>query len=660
MKQKSVEQTAELTEDKKKKLVEKYDSESRFRNLNIPWMIRLVTFLSVGLALFHLITSFTGPLVTLKHRALHTGVILALVFLLYPSRKKAPQRRASIIDILMALLSFATIIYIFVDYLGIVNRAGLPNLNDLLFSILSVILVLEGGRRVVGNGLTILSALFLLYAYFGPYLPRIIAHRGYSIEDIATYMYLTTEGIFGTAIGVSATYIFLFVLFGAFLNRTGMGQLFNDAAMSISGHTSGGPAKVAVISSGFLGSINGSAIANVVTTGSFTIPLMKRTGYSKNFSGAVEAAASVGGQVLPPVMGATAFIMAETLGMPYAEIALAAILPGVLYYMGVITVVHLRAKKRGLKGLSREELPKMKQVLKERGHLLIPLAILIYMLFGGFTPIYAAAWAIISTVVIAAFRVKTRLNIKKIIGALEEGTRSALGVAMACAMVGIIVGVASLTGFGLKMTTAILILGNHTLILTLFFTMIASIILGMGMPSIPTYIITSSMAAPALIQFGVEPFVSHMFVFYFGILANLTPPVALAAFAGAGISRGDPNRTGFISLKLAAAGILVPYIFVYSPELLMQGTSVVGIIWVAVTAAIGIIALGAGLEGYLMGNMYWLLRILSIGGAVTLVIPGLITDVVGIGLLIIVVIAQLFNKKRKVLIKDNTSDYKLS
>ncbi|WP_106496460.1 TRAP transporter permease [Lentibacillus sp. Marseille-P4043] len=660
MKEESVEQTTDLTEDEKKKLVEKYDSESRFRNLNIPWMIRLVTFLSVGLALFHLITSFTGPLVTLKHRALHTGVILALVFLLYPSRKKAPQRRASVIDMLMALLSFATIIYIFVDYLGIVNRAGLPNLNDLLFSILSVILVLEGGRRVVGNGLTILSALFLLYAYFGPYLPRIIAHRGYSIEDIATYMYLTTEGIFGTAIGVSATYIFLFVLFGAFLNRTGMGQLFNDAAMSISGHTSGGPAKVAVISSGFLGSINGSAIANVVTTGSFTIPLMKRTGYSKNFSGAVEAAASVGGQVLPPVMGATAFIMAETLGMPYAEIALAAILPGVLYYMGVITVVHLRAKKRGLKGLSREELPKMKQVLKERGHLLIPLAILIYMLFGGFTPIYAAAWAIISTVVIAAFRVKTRLTIKKIIGALEEGTRSALGVAMACAMVGIIVGVASLTGFGLKMTTAILILGNHTLILTLFFTMIASIILGMGMPSIPTYIITSSMAAPALIQFGVEPFVSHMFVFYFGILANLTPPVALAAFAGAGISGGDPNRTGFISLKLAAAGILVPYIFVYSPELLMQGTSVVGIIWVAITAALGIIALGAGLEGYLMGTMYWLLRILSIGGAVTLVIPGLITDMFGIGLLIVVIIVQLFNKKRTVLVEDNASEYKLS
>src|SRR5690625_2374197 len=259
-----------LTEDEKRKMVEKYDSESRFRDLNIPWMARLVTIVSVGLALFHLITSFTGPLVTLQHRALHTGVILMLVFLLYPSRKNAPQQRASLIDFLLAILSLATIIYIFIDYMGIVNRAGLPNQNDILFSLLMVILVLEGGRRVVGNGLTILCALFLLYAYFGPHLPRIIAHRGYQIDDIVTYMYLTTEGIFGTAIGVSATYIFLFVLFGAFLNRTGMGQLFNDSAMAISGHTSGGPAKVAVISSGFLGSINGSAIANVVTTGSFT------------------------------------------------------------------------------------------------------------------------------------------------------------------------------------------------------------------------------------------------------------------------------------------------------------------------------------------------------------------------------------------------------
>lgn len=636
----------EVSEKDTQKILEKYDTEMRYRNLNVKWMIQLVSLLSVGLALFHLITSFTGPLITLQHRALHTGVILALVFLLYPSRKKAPQQRASVIDLLLALLSIATIVYIIVDFMGIVGRAGLPNREDIIFSFLIVMLVLEGGRRVVGTGLTVLCGLFLLYAVFGRYLPRIIAHRGYSFDDILTYMYLTTEGIYGTAIGVSATYIFLFILFGAFLNRTGMGQLFNDTAMAIAGRSSGGPAKVAVISSGFLGSINGSAIANVVTTGSFTIPLMKRTGYSKNFSGAVEAAASVGGQILPPVMGAVAFIMAETLGMKYAHIALAAIIPGVLYYIGVITMVHLRAKKRGLQGMSRKDLPNIKSIMIERGHLLIPLGILIYMLFGGFTPIYAAATAIISTVIIAMFRATTRMNLKSIFQALEEGTRSALGVAMACAMVGIIVGVASLTGFGLKMTTAILYLGNDMLLLTLFFAMLSSLILGMGLPSIPTYIITSSMAAPALVQFGIEPFVSHMFVFYFGILANLTPPVALAAFAGAGLSGGEPNKTGFISLKLAAAGILIPYVFVYSPELLLQGAGFGEIVWITITAIIGIITLGAALEGYLLTNINLFLRIMSVACAVTLVIPGLLSDAIGLALLVILIVTQVLQWKR--------------
>ena len=632
------------------KIMEKFDTESRYRNLNIGWMVRLVTVLSVGLALFHLITSFTGPFITLQHRAIHTGVIMALVFLLYPFRKKSPQQRATSIDFLLAILSIATIVYIFIDYLGIVQRAGLPNQSDLVLSFLMVMLVLEGGRRVVGTGLTILSSLFLLYAFFGPYLPEVVAHRGYSFADIISYMYLTTEGIYGTAIGVSATYIFLFVLFGAFLNRTGMGQLFNDSAMAIAGKSAGGPAKVAVISSGFLGSINGSAIANVVTTGAFTIPLMKRTGYSKNFAGAVEAAASVGGQILPPVMGATAFIMAETLGMKYSDIALAAIIPGLLYYIGVITVVHLRAKKLGLLGLSSKELPNIRGVMKERGHLLIPLFILIYMLFGGFTPIYAAAWAIISTVVVAMFRKTTRMTFKSIAQALEEGTRAALGVAMACAMVGLIVGVASLTGFGLKMTSAILILGQDTLILTLFFTMLASIILGMGLPSIPTYIITSSMAAPALMQFGIDPFVSHMFVFYFGIFANLTPPVALAAFAGAGIAGGDPNKTGFISLKLAGAGILVPYVFVYAPALLLQDAGLAEIAWVTLTTLIGIIALGIAFEGYLFTEMFWGFRIIAGIGALSLVIPNVMTDVIGLGLFALLIVVQSIRKKRSYLI----------
>jgi TRAP transporter 4TM/12TM fusion protein len=629
-----------------KKILEQYELEARYRTFDSVFISRIVSLLAVGLASFHLITSYTGPLITLQHRVLHVGVVMMLVFLLYPAKRTSPKTVPSIFDWMLALISFVTIIYIFLDYSGIVARSGAPNDSDVILGLLFVLLVIEGGRRILGKGLTILCIIFLIYAYLGPYLPSIIGHRGYTISDIANYMYLTTEGILGTAVGVSATYIFLFMLFGAFLDRTGMGNLFNDASMAIAGHTAGGPAKVAVLSSGFLGSINGSAIANVVTTGAFTIPLMKRTGYSSNYAGAVEAASSVGGQILPPVMGATAFIMAETLGVPYSKIAIAAIIPGLLYYFGIIVMVHLQAKKQGLKGISREDLPKIKNVLRERGHLLIPLLLLIYMLFSGYTPIYAAFFAIIAIVAISALRYNTRIGIKGIIEALEKGTRSALSVAMACAMVGIIVGVASLTGLGLKMTNAILVLGQGSLFLTLFYAMIASIILGMGLPSIPTYIITSSMTAPALMEFGVEPFVSHMFVFYFGILANLTPPVALAAFAGAGIAGGNPNKTGFLALKLASAGVLVPYIFVYSPELLLLKGTPISIGWATITALVGVVSLGITLEGYLTRPLSILWRVLAFIAAITLIIPGLITDTIGLSILLLLLLRSYLDRKK--------------
>jgi TRAP transporter 4TM/12TM fusion protein len=628
-------------------ILEKYDSEARFRTFTSAGVARFVSLLAVGLALFHLITAYTGPLITLQHRALHTGVVIALVFLLYPATNRSSRRKASVLDFIAVLVSFVTTAYIFYDFSGIVQRAGSPNQSDTILGLLVILLVLEGGRRIVGSALTILCLAFLAYAYLGPYMPTIIGHRGYSITDIVNYMYLTTEGIYGVAIGVSATYIFLFILFGSFLEKTGMGQLFSDASMAVAGHSSGGPAKVSVISSGLLGSINGSAIANVVTTGAFTIPLMKRIGYRPNFAGAVEAAASVGGQIIPPVMGATAFIMAETLGMSYGEIALAAIIPGFLYYLGVIMMVHFRAKSRGMVGLSKEELPKISTVFKERGHLLIPLVILVYMLFGGYTPIFAAFFSIIITVVVAQFRATTRLGVKDIYQALEGGTRSALSVAMSCAMVGLIVGVATLTGFGLKLTNAILVLGGGSMFLTLIFTMLASIILGMGLPSIPTYIITSSMAAPALAAFGVAPFVSHMFVFYFGILANLTPPVALAAFAGAGVAGGNPTQTGFISLRLAAAGVIVPYIFVYSPEMLMQNdATITQILTIATTASIGVIALAAAMEGFIITRLHALLRVIILAGAVLLMIPGLYTDSIGVGIIAIVLIIQSIIKKK--------------
>ncbi len=614
-------------------LLEEFDVESRFRRLSRNSTPGMIVFLAcVGLALFHLYTAWTGPLVTLMHRAVHTTIVMALIFLLYPMTKNSDKRKPSVLDWFFAALSLMTGIYIVLNYSELVTRAGMPTTPDIAMGFVIVLLVLEAGRRIAGKEIAILAIIFMAYAYFGPMLPGFISHRGYSLPDIAEYMYLTTEGIFGIAIGVSSTYIFLFVLFGAFLSKSGMGQFFNDLAMAIAGSGKGGPAKVAVVSSGLLGSINGSAVANVVTTGAFTIPLMKKIGYEPEFAGAVEATASCGGQILPPVMGATAFIMAEYLGLPYIKIAAVAIVPALLYYLGVITIIHLRASKNGLVGLPKEELPKVSHVMKERGHLLIPLVGLLYLLIKGYTPIYAAFYSILMTIGASALRKETRMSIKDIIDALEEGARTALGVAMACATVGLIIGVATLTGFGLKLAGAILFLGKGNLFATLVLTMIACIVLGMGLPSIPAYIITATMAAPALAKMGIPPLVSHMFVFYFGMLANLTPPVALAAFAGAGIAGGNTTKTGIQAVKIALAGFVVPYIFAYNNSLLLIDTTFVEASVVIVTAVIGVFALGVGVEGYLFRVTNLITRLLFFVSALALIIPGIETDIIGIAL----------------------------
>lgn len=636
-------------------LLEKYDSESRFRSFNKSSIALMITIIAVAFSLYHLYTSyFSGP-VTLKHRSLHVGVVLLLIFFLYPAFKGLNRHKLHWYDVILGLLALSTTVYIFIDYLGIVNRGGLPNQWDVVFATILILLVLEGARRVTGWALPSLAIIFLLYALFGRDLPGIFRHRGFEWEQIANFMYTTTEGIFGTAIGVSATYIFLFILFGAFLSKSGMGQFFNDISLALAGHTKGGPAKVAVIASGFLGSINGAAVANVVTTGAFTIPLMKKVGYKKNFAGAVEASASVGGQILPPVMGAAAFIMAEMLGMPYSQIALAALLPALLYYIGVIVQVHLRASKDGLKGINKADLPRVKEVMKERGHLLIPLVFLIYMLFfSGKTIIFSAFLTIIVTILASMLRKTTRMSFRDIIDALETGARTTLGVAIACAAVGIIVGVATLTGFGLKLANGIILLGGESLFLTLFFTMIACIVLGMGLPSIPTYIITATMAAPALIQLGIPPLVAHMFVFYFGIFANITPPVALASFAAAGISGGDPMRTGFVSMKLAIAGFIVPFMFVYSNELLLMDTTWLKGAIVILTSVTGVIMLGAAAEGYLFANMNVFIRIILFAGSLLFMNPTLLTDIIGFTLILAIVLIQL-KKAKKERLDSNTN-----
>ncbi|WP_096438109.1 TRAP transporter permease [Alteribacter populi] len=629
-------------------VLEKYSAESRYRIFSNKTIAIIVTILAISLSLYHMYTSYFGTPVTLQHRSLHVAVILGLVFLLYPPFKKASRTKLPWYDMLFVLMAFSTSVYIFIDYLGIVNRGGMPNTYDLVFGVILVLLVLEAARRVTGWGLPTLGILFILYGLFGREMSGIFRHRGYTWDEIVNFMYVTTEGVYGTAVGVSATYIFLFILFGAFLSKSGMGQFFNDMALAIAGQTRGGPAKVSVIASGFLGSINGAAVANVVTTGSFTIPLMKKIGYSRNFAGAVESAASVGGQILPPIMGAAAFIMAEMLGIPYSQIVLAALLPALLFYLGIIVQIHLRATKQGLKGISRENLPRVYEVLKERGHLLIPLVFLLYMLFmSGRTIIYSALLTIIVTIIVAMVRKTTRMSLRDILDALEQGARMAVSVAVACASVGIVVGVATMTGFGLKLANGIVTLGGESLFLTLVFTMIACIVLGMGLPSIPTYIITATMAAPALVTLGIEPLVAHLFVFYFGLFANITPPVALAAFAAAGVSGGNQMRTGFVSMKLAIAGFIVPYMFVYNNSLLLLDTSFVDGTLVVITAVAGVIMLGAAAEGYLFASINPIVRIVLFGGALLFMNPNLIQDIIGVTIIAFVWFVQWQKGKKQ-------------
>lgn len=641
------------TAQKQKEILEKFDRESITRNLKNKHVGWFIAALAIAYAVFHLYITF-NPMPALLQRAIHVGVGFGLIFLIYPASKKASRLKVASYDWVWFLLSLSGVGYLLIEYQDIVTvRGGIPNQLDIIFSIITVLCVLEGTRRITGFILPLFALIFLAYPFISHmgFMPDRLLTRPYDMGDIFGQLFLKTEGLYSTAIGASVTFIFLFILFGAFLSRSGMGQLFNDLALALAGHKQGGPAKVAVISSGFMGSINGAAVANVVGTGAFTIPLMKKVGYHKNFAGAVEASASVGGQVLPPIMGASAFIMAETTGVKYSTIALAALLPAILYYLGVIAQVHFRAGRRDLKGIAKESLPRLKEVMKARGHMLLPIVFLVFLLAKSVPVGFAAAYTIGFTVVMSMLRPETRMSFSDILGALADGSRQSLAVMAACAVVGIIIGVVSLTSFGSVMTSSIVTLGAGSLFLTLILTMLASMVLGMGLPSIPAYIITATMAAPALAGFDVPILAAHMFVFYFGIFANITPPVCLAAFAGAGIAGGDPMKTGFQSLRLALAGFIVPFMFIYNPTMLMidpVGLAVtakefplppiIDIITVVFTSVTGVIGLSAAVEGYFKGSMNAITRVVLAIGALLLIYPELITDVVG-GIIVLSIFA---------------------
>lgn len=640
--------TDEDPEAKAQEILEEYDRESRVRDIKFKPVAIGITVLAIIISLYHMYTAYFGTPPIRIHRAFHVSGMLILAFAIYPAMRRASRSRIAIYDWVLIVLAASTGIYMWMEHDDLLMRSSQPETMDYVVAAILVFLVIEAARRLTGWALPILGILALIYATVGRELPGTFRHRGYPLEDTIANLYMSVEGIYGTAIGVSASYIFLFVLFGAVLQRSGMGQFFNDIALALAGESRGGPAKVAVIASGFLGSINGAAVANVVTTGAFTIPLMKKVGYNARFAGAVEATASVGGQILPPIMGASAFIMAETLGLPYQTIAIAAIIPALLYYLGILAQVHLRATKRGLKGISRDNLPLVRDVMKERGHLVIPLIFLLYMLFfSGRTVLFSALLTIIVSIIVAQFRKTTRMGVDDILGALSDGAKTAVSTAIACAAVGIIVGVVTRTGFAVNLANAIVTIGAGSLLLSLMLTMVASIILGMGLPSIPTYIITATMAAPALVELGVEPLVAHMFVFYFGLFANITPPVALAAFAAAGISGADPMRTGVQSMRLALAGYVIPYLFVFSPAMLLQNVTFLEAAQVTLTGTVGVLMLSVAVEGHLWVDVPWWRRIGFAIGAILMMSPDRLTDLIGVCIVAAMFVLQAIVAKRE-------------
>jgi TRAP transporter 4TM/12TM fusion protein len=597
----------EIQEENIQQLIEKYDVESRYRRLG-GLEGKIVSAWLVAMSLFHLYTAGIGLLPTSIHRAVHLTFAIVAVFLLYPRKMDMDKKHIAWYDWVLALMAGIGTGYIVFFFNDIARRGAQVQPWEVWLGIMTIILVLEGGRRVVGKVLPTLGILFLLYCYFGRYMPEMFMHRGYSFNRIIQHMYLTQEGIFGVALGVSSTFVFMFILFGAFLNRSGGARFFNELALALAGRSPGGPAKVAIVASGMLGTINGSSVANVATTGAFTIPLMKKVGYKPEFAGAVEACASTGGQFMPPIMGAGAFIMSEFLGISYLKIAAAAIIPAVLYYTALFSAVHIRARRRGLEGLPEEMLPNLKSVLLKDGHLLIPLVVIVVMLLYKFTPLAAAFWGIISVVLISMLKSHTRMDPKTILKAMEEGARSALGVALACALVGFIVGTSSLTALGLTISNNIIDIAGGRLFLTLLLSMVACLVLGMGLPTTANYIVTSTMIAPALIKMGVFPLAAHLFVFYFGIMADLTPPVCLAAFTGAGIAGGNPSSTGFQATRIALVAYLIPYTFIYTPTILLEGAEWLPLLILVVASLCGVIALAAALQGWMYRNLSFAAR----------------------------------------------------
>jgi TRAP transporter 4TM/12TM fusion protein len=596
----------------------------------------LIALIACGMSVYHLTVAFIGAPQALFFRSTHLLFALALVFLMFPGFIKRETARVSWPEWLFIAASIVTIAYIWINHEYLLQRFVFvddPTSHELVLGTIFTLLVLEATRRVIGLALPVTALIFLLYGIF------IAKSRP---EQIVEIMYLTTEGIFGPTLGVSAAYVIMFVLFGAFMERTGVGQLFMDFALSLTGHSAGGPGKVAVVSSSLFGTVSGSAVANVLVDGPITIPLMKRTGFRPAFAAAIEAVASTGGQIMPPIMGAAAFVMAEFLGVSYFQVTLWAAIPALLYYVAVFFAVHFEAKRSGLMGLPRSEIPRFVDVMRVRGHLFLPILVVLFGLILGYSAPLCALAGTLSCVPVALLRKSTRRGIgwRTIWGALEDGAKNSVAVALACACAGIVIGVITLTGAAINFTSVVLSLSKDFLVLALVLTMLAGIILGMGMPTTPAYIVMVSLLVPAIIKLGASPPAAHMFAFYFAILSAITPPVALAVFAAAGLAKANLWESGWAAMRIGAASFIVPFMFIFEPSLLMIGDWWT-ILLSATSATVGVICLAGGLHGYFWREARAWERVVLIGAAFMLIKPGIVTDAIGLGLLFVVLFNQI-------------------
>ena len=608
------------------------------------WFAIFAAVVSLG----HIWFNSYGLIVIVKKNALHLALLMGMGFLMRPFSERSPQDAPSWVDWILCFLSIGAGIYFVAIYGRLVESAFRPITADYIYGLIFMLLLIEASRRFVGNVITILAVAFLAYTYLGPYFPDVLAHQGFTITRIITRMTMTDEGILGVATMVSSSYIFMFILFSSFLTKTKASEFFNDLASAIAGSRRGGPAKVAIFASALTGTISGSSQANVVTTGSFTIPLMKDIGYKPYFAGAVEAVASTGGILMPPIMGAAAFIMCSFLGMPYKTIMYAAFPAAFLYYFTIYVMIDLGALKWGLLGLPREQLPSLKRVLLERGHMLIPLILIIVILLIGFSPLMAAFFGIISLLVVSSFRKNTRMSFKEVFEALSEGAVNAVEIATIFGIVGFIIGAVGMTGIGQVIGQNIVSLSGNHLYLALILCMVTAIILGMGLPGPACYMITVTIAAPALIMMGVDRLASHFFVFYFGTLSAVIPPVALTSYTAAAIARCSPTRVALTGLMLASAGLLLPYMFVYNPEILLIHFQWKVFIFSIVSLAIGLYCSSVAIMGVLRIPLNVVERILFMGTAVLLISPLVMTRVTGIALSIVMVTFHVLKSKRKV------------